>query len=62
MGSNIILDIKPKYEERTIELDCFVIGNDWNLMEDQFRSFSSEFIREHNVLLLKYSLINQEYI
>ncbi|MCT4190203.1 phage tail family protein [Elizabethkingia anophelis] len=42
-GKQYNLDIKPKYEERTIELDCFVIGNDWNLMEDQFRSFSSEF-------------------
>ncbi|MDV3585515.1 hypothetical protein CMU68_09955 [Elizabethkingia anophelis] len=42
-GKQYNLDIKPKYEERNIELDCFVIGNDWNLMEDQFRSFSSEF-------------------
>ncbi|MCT4287342.1 phage tail family protein [Elizabethkingia anophelis] len=42
-GKQYNLDIKPKYEERTIELDCFVIGNDWNMMEDQFRSFSSEF-------------------
>ncbi|OBS12826.1 hypothetical protein ATE49_15330 [Elizabethkingia miricola] len=45
-GKQYDLDSKPKYEERTIELDCFVIGDNWNLMTDQFRSFSSEFDKE----------------
>ena len=42
-GRQYNLNSKPKYEERIIELDCFIVGNDWDLMVNQFNLFTSEF-------------------
>ncbi|MCT3669678.1 hypothetical protein [Elizabethkingia anophelis] len=44
-GRQYNLNSKPKYEERIIELDCFIVGNDWDLMVNQFNLFTSEFAK-----------------
>lgn len=44
-GKQYNLNSVPKYEERVIELDCYIVGDNWDVMVNKFNSFSSEFAK-----------------
>ncbi|MCT4142973.1 hypothetical protein HZP35_14000 [Elizabethkingia anophelis] len=44
-GKQYNLNSVPKYEERVIELDCYIVGYNWDVMVNKFNSFSSEFAK-----------------
>lgn len=44
-GKQYNLNSAPKYEERVIELDCYIVGDNWDVMVNKFNSFSSEFAK-----------------
>ncbi|HAT3991262.1 TPA: hypothetical protein I9Y67_000353 [Elizabethkingia anophelis] len=44
-GKQYNLNSVPRYEERVIELDCYIVGDNWDVMVNKFNSFSSEFAK-----------------
>lgn len=50
-GLSVDLD-RPKYEAREIVLNCWIKGNDWQVMYDQFKAFMAEFSKPNTQRLL----------